>query len=177
MGFYTKKAIKIILVTFFILLLFNVIDYYKIIEYPVDLNSETNFDSKSYWHYPWGENKVHKGIDIFGELNTPIQSPVNGIILNTGFSNNGGNHIYLISYDLKIYYFAHLSKCQVNFFDFISCKKQIGLMGDSGNAKYSPIHLHFSIFSAIPLFKNFDNKSYLGWQKIFYPDPESYFKP
>lgn len=175
MKFKIRKPIKVAAMVFFIIFLFNFIDNYKKIDFPINSNYQTNWDENSYWKYPWGENKVHKGIDIFGELYTPILSPVHGIILESGFSKNGGNYFYLISYDLKIYYFAHLSKKQANTLDFISRKEQIGLMGDTGNAKYSPIHLHFSIFSIIPLFRNFDSKSHKGWLKMFYPNPVNYF--
>ncbi|MES2651049.1 MAG: hypothetical protein V4663_04880 [Bacteroidota bacterium] len=30
--------------------------------------------------YPWGESIVHKGVDIFGDLNTKTIRPVNTIL-------------------------------------------------------------------------------------------------
>lgn len=54
-------------------------------------------------------------------------------------------------------------------------KNIIGLMGDTGNAKFSQFHLHFSIFSVVPIIRFNDYQSIKGWQKMFYLNPEKYF--
>ena len=71
----------------------------------------------------------------------------NGIVVGNGYSGRGGKYVRLLSLDLKVYYFAHLSKSNVHVGQIIKSKQLIGFMVDTGNAKYSPFHLHFSIFS------------------------------
>ncbi len=153
----------------------NVLDVFNGITIPVENATSINWDQSSYWAYPWGESIVHKGIDIFGDLNSKVISPVNGIVVKAGYSNNGGNYIYVLSYDLKFYYFAHLNKIDVSTLKIVKQRQVIGLMGDTGNAKFAPFHLHFSIFSPFPLFQYFDLQSIKGWQKMFYLDPNNYF--
>ncbi|RZK58903.1 MAG: M23 family metallopeptidase [Pedobacter sp.] len=143
---------------------------------PVMGANENNWDSKSYWHSPWGKSKVHKGIDIFALRKTQIVSPINGFILSAGYSENGGNYLYVIDTKLRTYYFAHLNKQEKSSFSFIKKGQRVGLVGNSGNAIGSPPHLHFSIFSIFPIIKNYNNKEQLGWMKMFYLDPVKSFK-
>ncbi|MGB4776267.1 MAG: M23 family metallopeptidase [Daejeonella sp.] len=155
----------------------NIQDGDREIIIPVKGASKNDWDAKSFWHYPWGKSITHKGIDIFKPLNTPVISPTAGIIIQTGYNINGGNYIYLLGSKSRIYYFAHLNKSLVHDYSLIKKEQIIGLVGDSGNAKNAPFHLHFSIFSILPVFKYYDSKAPLGWKKIFYLNPETYFLP
>jgi murein DD-endopeptidase MepM/ murein hydrolase activator NlpD len=171
-----KKVIKRITIGLLALIvILNLLDTRAKISIPVENGTPAMWDRGSYWTYPWGESIVHRGIDIFGDLNTKIVSPVNGVVIKTGYSKNGGNYIYILSYDLKFYYFAHLNKINVNALKFVGRNQFIGLMGDTGNAKFAPFHLHFSIFSLVPIFKYLDFKPKRGFQKMFYLNPTKYF--
>lgn len=158
-----------------ILVMLNILDSIDRIGIPVKNATVLNWDNNSFWAYPWSDNTVHKGVDIFGNLNTEIISPVNGIVTKTGYSNKGGNYIYVVSYDLKFYYFAHLNKRIASSFSVIGKGEIIGLMGDTGNASFAPFHLHLSIFSPIPMLSYFDLNAKQGWQKMFYLNPIKYF--
>ncbi|MGV3546034.1 MAG: M23 family metallopeptidase [Pedobacter sp.] len=153
----------------------NIWDYYCGIDFPFNDKRNLEWDEKSYWYYPWGESTVHKGIDIFGDLKREILSPVSGVVIGNSYSGRGGNYIYLLSADLKVYYFAHLSKSNVHIGQIIKSRQLIGFMGDTGNAKYSPFHLHLSIFSIIPIFRHYDAQSVMGWKKMFYLNPFNYY--
>ena len=168
-----KKKIAIGILV--LILILNLIDVKRKIIIPVENAKQLSWDKASYWHYPWGESIVHKGIDIFGDLNTNIISPVNGIVIKSGYSKNGGNYIYILSYDLKFYYFAHLNKINVTSLKVVKKREVIGLMGDTGNAKFAPFHLHFSIYSPVPIFRFLDFKAIMGWKKMFYLNPTNYF--
>ncbi|MFA6278140.1 MAG: M23 family metallopeptidase, partial [Pedobacter sp.] len=124
-----------------------------------------------YWHSPWGESKVHKGIDIFAPHKTEILSPITGFILSAGYSENGGNYLYILGPKLRTYYFAHLNTQEKHSFSFIKKGQHIGSVGNSGNAIGSPYHLHFSIFSLFPIVKYYTRKEPQGWMKMFYLDP------
>ncbi|MFA6277850.1 MAG: hypothetical protein WC622_13940, partial [Pedobacter sp.] len=67
----------------------NIVGQNKELIIPVLGATINSWDSKSYWHSPWGESKVHKGIDIFAPHKTEILSPITGFILSAGYSENG----------------------------------------------------------------------------------------
>jgi murein DD-endopeptidase MepM/ murein hydrolase activator NlpD len=154
----------------------NIVGQNKELSIPVLDASINSWDSKSYWHSPWGKSKVHKGIDIFATRKTEIVSPINGLILSAGYSENGGNYLYILGPKLRTYYFAHLNKQEKSSFSFIKKGQCIGLVGNSGNAISSPPHLHFSIFSVFPVIKNYSGNVPFGWMKMFYLDPVKSFK-
>lgn len=121
---YKKKISLIIAFLVVIISLLNIKDFYTKISIPVEgAKPIINWDEKSFWYYPWGESDIHRGIDIFGDLDAPILSPVTGIVIKSGTSANGGNYIYILSYDLKTYYFAHLNKRLVKTFSLVDEKK------------------------------------------------------
>lgn len=129
----------------------------------------------SFWYYPWGKSGVHKGIDIFAKRNSIVICPVNGIIVQRGYSENGGNFVYVLDAHFCLYYFAHLEKRYYSARFFVTKADTIGYVGDSGNAKFSPCHLHFSVLSLTPIVKNFDRVSPEGWKKLFYLNPNLLF--
>ncbi|WP_429384884.1 peptidoglycan DD-metalloendopeptidase family protein [Mucilaginibacter sp. UYCu711] len=141
---------------------------------PVKGASQSNWSSVSYWYCPTDTSKVHKGIDIFSPQKTPVLSPVAGLVISQGVSNNGGRFIYLFGGGCRIYYFAHLNTIEVSRFSFLWKKDEMGTVGNSGNALSKPYHLHFSIFSLIPIFKNYDHPAAQGWKKMFYLNPNDY---
>ncbi|MFD0939385.1 M23 family metallopeptidase [Pedobacter boryungensis] len=149
----------------------NIIGQKKELFIPVVGANIKSWDSKSYWCTPWGKSKVHKGIDIFAKHKTEILSPINGFILSAGYSENGGNYLYILGPKLRIYYFAHLNTQEKHSFSFIKKRQHIGIVGNSGNAISSPYHLHFSIFSFFPIVKYYSGKESQGWMKMFYLDP------
>lgn len=152
-------------------IVFNIIKEDKDLLIPVVGATTASWDNKSYWYYPWGNSKVHKGIDIFASQKTPIVSPINGIVLSTSYNANGGNYIEILGPKLRIYYFAHLNTREVRILDIVEKGKQIGTVGNSGNAITRPYHLHFSIFSLVPIFRNYNSNEYQGWKKMFYLNP------
>jgi peptidoglycan LD-endopeptidase LytH len=88
---------------------------------------------------------THKGVDIFAKKGTPVVSATHGIVIYTGVLSLGGNVILIISPGLRFYYYAHLDEIKVQKFAFVASKDVIGTVGKTGNAKYTPAHLHFSI--------------------------------
>jgi len=97
--------------------------------------------------------RVHEGIDLFAPFGTPVYSVADGFILYRGHDNLGGNVIKLMGEDNRIYYYAHLS----GFADFengdeVEVNEVIGFVGRSGNASFTPSHLHFEIMTISWLF-------------------------
>ncbi|MDQ3321533.1 MAG: M23 family metallopeptidase [Acidobacteriota bacterium] len=98
---------------------------------------------------PRGSDRTHKGQDIFAPRNTPVRSAVNGYVWRVGENNLGGNTIWIIGAGGRVYYYAHLEKYAENLKvgDAVTTDTIIGFVGTSGNAKGTPPHLHFGVYT------------------------------
>jgi hypothetical protein len=93
----------------------------------------------------------HLGIDIFAPKGTPLVSCVNGVVSKiSNIRNNriGGNTINILGDDGKNYYYAHLDSVRndLDIGDEVYKGMFIGTVGDTGNAKGTHPHLHFSVY-------------------------------
>ncbi len=70
----------------------------------------------------------------------------------------------------KIHYYAHLESTNVSIGEFVSTSQTIGAVGNSGNAKGKPPHLHYSVVTLLPYFLRWDNSTQ-GWKKMFFLNP------
>ena len=101
----------------------------------------------------WGDardagSRNHEGIDIFGSLRTPVVAAADGHINTVGTNNLGGKIIFLRPSDKKYsLYYAHLDSQLVREGQRVSKGEIIGLMGKTGNARNTPVHLHFGIYT------------------------------
>lgn len=98
-------------------------------------------------------DRKHDGQDLFCDIGTPIQAVVSGNITYKGDDKLGGNVIYLLGIDNKLYYYAHLSAfSKIETGQFVHQGDIIGYSGNSGNAVTTPPHLHFEIMEIKWLF-------------------------
>lgn len=141
---------------------------------PIPKNTITKIDPESFWYFPWGDQGVHKGIDIFCEKNTSVLAPESGYIYAVGYGSISGNYIYILGPKWRTYYFAHLDTINVSEKSFVSKGTIIGKVGNSGNAQNKPYHLHFSIETIFPYFWLKDNNTLEGEKKMYYLDPTLY---
>ncbi|MEM1137092.1 MAG: M23 family metallopeptidase [Bacteroidota bacterium] len=141
---------------------------------PVQGASKSDYHPDSFWYYPWGKSVTHKGIDIFAKKNTPIHSASKGWVIYTGEINMGGKIILILGTKWRFHYYAHLESINIKAFSQVNQETNIGTVGDSGNAKGKPPHLHYTILTLIPYPWRIDD-SPQGWKKIFYLDPSSFF--
>lgn len=148
---------------------------YYAIENPVQ-DKKAFWDQKSFWHYGWGDSEVHKGIDIFAKYKSLVISPVNGVVIESDYGILGGNYVYILGQDLKVYYFAHLDTALVEKWTFVNNNKLLGTVGNTGNAMLKPPHLHFSIYSIVPILQNCAPGQKLGLKRMFYLDPGRHIK-
>jgi peptidoglycan LD-endopeptidase LytH len=101
----------------------------------------------------WGDPRdagarSHEGIDIFAPRRTPVVAAAEGTVHRVGDNNLGGKVIFLRpkgkSFSL---YYAHLDSQLVRSGDRVALGDTIGLMGNTGNARTTPPHLHFGIYA------------------------------
>jgi len=94
-----------------------------------------------------GGRRVHHGVDIFAERHTEVLAPSDAVVRYVGDGGIGGNTIWL--YDAKrslFLYFAHLQTQDVAHDANVRAGQKIGTVGNSGNARTTPPHLHFGIY-------------------------------
>ena len=99
------------------------------------------------WGAPRSGGRSHRGIDIFARRGTPIVSPVDGLVLDVGHDRLGGNVVKVLGPGLQVHYFAHLEGfAAIDERGPIRRGEVIGYVGDSGNARGTPPHLHYGIY-------------------------------
>lgn len=142
---------------------------------PVENATSADYNSKSFWYYPWGKSVTHKGVDIFAKKGTNIHSATKGVIIYTGHIKLGGNIAIVLGPKWRLHYYAHMNEVYLSSFSFVDQQDVIGSVGTSGNATGKAAHLHYAIASLIPYFWRIDDDRQ-GWKKMFYLNPIQYFK-
>jgi peptidoglycan LD-endopeptidase LytH len=96
-----------------------------------------------------GGKRNHEGIDIFAPKNSPAIAAASGYITGVKQEGIGGKTVWLRP-EGKNYalYYAHLDKQVVHEGQFVQKGETIGLVGNTGNAKHTPSHLHFGIYTS-----------------------------
>ncbi len=142
---------------------------------PVHQASAKDWHKDSFWYYPWGTSGVHKGIDIFAARGTQVQAPTPMLRLYQGEWRLGGKVVLALGPGWKLHYFAHLDSLEPNGL-YLPQGSKLGTVGDSGNAKGKPPHLHYSIVSLMPMPWLMDDAPQ-GYKKAFYLNPVTYLAP
>ena len=140
------------------------------LEIPVVDAQIHDYNQSSYWAYPWGKSVGHKGVDIFATKGMPVVSATHGILLSAGYSKVAGHYILILGPKWRMHYYAHLDNIEKVKNRLIHKGQPFGTVGDSGNAKGKPCHLHYAILTTIPYFWLADD-SIMGWKKAWYLNP------
>ncbi len=101
----------------------------------------------------WGSarsgGRRHEGIDIFARRNTPILSVSAGIVMRVGGNELGGRVIVVMGPGGHRHYYAHLERHSAHTpGDWVEQGEVIGYVGNSGNARTTPPHLHYGIYTS-----------------------------
>ena len=90
---------------------------------------------------------VHEGDDIFASYGTPVVAVQDGTITGISTTTIGGNNIHLTTSRGDYFYYAHLSRFATGLVvgAHVVAGQTIGYVGDTGDAKGTPPHLHFEI--------------------------------
>ena len=100
------------------------------------------------WHAPRdGGARQHKGIDIFANKGTEVVAVADGIISFIGDQRLGGHCIWLTTENGASFYYAHLDRWAAGLYEGMEVQSGdlLGYVGNTGNAKYTPSHLHFGV--------------------------------
>ena len=95
-----------------------------------------------------GGARRHEGVDIFAPRGTPAVAAADGYITRTGETKLGGRVVWLADAQGQHLYYAHLDRQLVQPGQRVRAGDTLGLVGNTGNARTTPPHLHFGIYRA-----------------------------
>jgi hypothetical protein len=94
-----------------------------------------------------GGRRRHHGVDIFTRRHTPVIAPSKAWVRRVSNSDIGGLNIWLYDEKRDLHmYFAHLQTQEVKERTYVVEGQRIGTVGNTGNARRTPPHLHFGIY-------------------------------
>ena len=100
------------------------------------------------WHAERSGGRKHQGIDIFARRGTPVLSPVTGLVTDIGHDRLGGNVVRVLGPGRQVHYFAHLDGFgPIREWQIVRAGDVIGYVGNTGNARGTPPHLHYGIYA------------------------------
>ncbi|NUT14821.1 MAG: M23 family metallopeptidase [Cupriavidus sp.] len=101
------------------------------------------------WHGPRSGGRQHEGIDIFAPRGREVVSATEGIVTRVGTNQLGGNAVWVMGPGRQMHYYAHLDRyAGVRAGDIIAAGTVLGYVGTTGNARGTPPHLHYGIYTA-----------------------------
>jgi murein DD-endopeptidase MepM/ murein hydrolase activator NlpD len=123
---------------------------------------------------PRSGGRRHEGQDIFARRGTPVYSASEGYVLHMDDGPLGGLQIYILGAGGRRYYYAHFERINPDLAEgqWVTPQTLLGFVGNTGDARNTPPHLHFGIYMGsrlgcdyhaldpLPLLKNRD------WQAL-----------
>lgn len=107
-----------------------------------------------------GGARSHQGVDIFAPRGTPVVAASDGVVSARTSSRLGGKVVWLNTHGTNQYY-AHLDSQSVRPAQRVRAGDTLGWVGNTGNARFTPPHLHFGVYrfgrGAIDPFPFIDN--------------------
>jgi murein DD-endopeptidase MepM/ murein hydrolase activator NlpD len=102
------------------------------------------------WHAPRDGERLHEGQDIFAKRGTPVYSATEGYVVRVGESSLGGQTVSVLGAGGRVYYYAHLDAYapDVARGEYVTTETVLGYVGTTGNAKNTPPHLHFGVYTS-----------------------------
>ncbi len=98
------------------------------------------------WGYPRPGGRSHEGTDIFADRGTPVLSVGSGTVKEVRYTDTGLGGLYVSIWvaEGEHWYYAHLDSIVPGMAPGVpvSDGQQIGTVGNTGNARTTPPHLH-----------------------------------
>lgn len=99
---------------------------------------------------PRGADRQHEGVDIFAPRGTEVLSATPGIVASIREGGLGGRQVWVIGPARERHYYAHLDDWaeDLSVGDVVMPGTVLGTVGDTGNARGTPPHLHYGVYGA-----------------------------
>lgn len=94
-----------------------------------------------------GGTRKHQGQDILAPSRTPIVSPTEAVVTKIGNGESAGIYVYTANPGGEVFAYMHLDEVAPGLKrgDVLEAGDLVGFVGNTGNAKETPPHLHFEI--------------------------------
>lgn len=97
------------------------------------------------WGFPRSGGRSHEGVDIFATRGTPLYAVADGTVRRLGHGGLGGLSVHLLDDAGTRYYYAHLDTITVEAGQRVEAGQVVGTVGNTGNARTTPAHLHWQV--------------------------------
>jgi murein DD-endopeptidase MepM/ murein hydrolase activator NlpD len=102
------------------------------------------------WGMPRSGGRSHQGVDIFAPRGTPVLSATEGIVFRVGTNELGGQIINVLGPGRQVHYYAHLDRYGgFEEGDAVLPGEILGYVGNTGNARDTPPHLHYGVYDPV----------------------------
>jgi peptidoglycan LD-endopeptidase LytH len=102
------------------------------------------------WGSPRSGGRSHQGVDIFAKRGTPVLSATEGIVVRVGTNKLGGQVINVLGPGRQVHYYAHLDRYgSFAEGDVVYAGNILGYVGNTGNARDTPPHLHYGVYDPV----------------------------
>lgn len=100
------------------------------------------------WGAARGTDRRHEGVDIFAGRGTAVTSTTRGVVSAVREGGLGGRQVWVLGPGMERHYYAHLDGWAAGLSkgDVVLPGDLLGSVGDSGNARGTPPHLHYGIY-------------------------------
>jgi hypothetical protein len=122
---------------------------------------------------PRADVSYHHGDDIFATLGAPILAVADGTLFSVGWNDIGGLRLWLRDGAGNEFYYAHLSALSTTAVNgaVVHAGDVIGFVGNTGDARGTPYHLHFEIHPVSRLYLGYDgavnpSRYLLAWETL-----------
>lgn len=94
---------------------------------------------------PRSGGRTHEGVDLFARRGTPVLAAHDGVVVHIGTFRLGGRVIHTVGRRGVMAYYAHLDHVRegLTVGTWVREGETIGFVGNKGNARTTPPHLHF----------------------------------
>lgn len=107
------------------------------------------------WGSPRPGGRGHQGVDLFAARGFPVVSTTHGIVIKVGTNRLGGNVVKVLGPGLEWHYYAHLDRYGAfHPGDVVRAGDVLGYVGNTGDARGTPFHLHYGIYSRLGIAQN-----------------------
>lgn len=114
---------------------------------PIPVDGVVRRDLRDSWNAPRSGGRRHQGIDIFAPRHTPVRSTTAGVVVTVGTQPLGGRIVRVLGPGGEWHYYAHLERfADIRQGKIVMPGTVLGYVGDSGNARGTPPHLHYGIY-------------------------------
>lgn len=116
---------------------------------PLPVQGARARDLRDSWHAVRPGGRQHEGIDIFAPRGREVVSTTDGIVSRIASTPIGGNVVWVMGPGRQFHYYAHLDRhADIRVGDIVRAGGVLGYIGNTGNAKGTPPHLHYGIYAA-----------------------------